>query len=154
MENDGDLQKEYRISAIIAGSMGAALLVYTAIVEFFKLQYNPFAGFSPQTALQVKEYFLFGVLLVLVGIRRARKSILKKEKTDNKESLMNKLRIATIATFALGEVPALMGLIMFFMGGVTKEYYILLTCSIITMFIYFPRYRHWQAFVGRTSSFF
>lgn len=155
MENEVDLRKEYRISVIVAGAMATALLAYTGIVEIFKLQHNPFTGFSPQTVTPVvKEFFLFSMLLVLVAIRKARSSILKKEKKDSPKSLVNKLRIATIVTFALCEVPAIMGLIIFFLGGLDKEYYILLTCSMVAMFIYFPRYRHWQAFMGRVTSFY
>lgn len=154
MENEADLQREYRTTAVVAWAIGASLVVYTIIVELTKFRHHPFTGFSPRSVTPVKDVFLFAVLLVLVIIRKVRSSILKKEKTDTRKMVLNKLKTAAIATFALCEIPAVMGLVIFFMGGLDKEYYILLTCSIVAMFVYFPRFRHWQAFLGKVSSFY
>jgi F0F1-type ATP synthase membrane subunit c/vacuolar-type H+-ATPase subunit K len=154
MEYEADLQREYRTTTIIAAAMASALLVYTAIVEVMKYQHSPFTGFSPESVASLRDIFLLSILVVLVAIRKIRISILKKEKTDNLESLVKKLKVSTIITFAFCEVPAILGLIIFFLGGFAKEYYILLTCSMVSMFIYFPRYRHWKAFVGRATSFY
>jgi len=154
MEHEVDLQKEYRITAIIAGAMIAALLIYTAIVEVTKYRHSPFTGFSPDTLSPVKDIFLLAVLVVFVAIRKVRSSILKKEKTDNRKTLIKKLKVSTIVTFAFCEIPAILGLVVFFLGGRDNEYYILLVCSMVIMFVYFPRIRHWQAFMGRISSFY
>lgn len=154
MDQNGDLRKAHRLSSIIAGAMMSGLLLYLGIVEVFKLQHKPFGGFSPQAVTGLKDIFLLGALGILVLIRKARSTILKKERTDDLKKLIARLNLATLVTFALCETPAILGMVLFLLGGLDKEFYILLTCSMVVMFVYFPRYRHWEAFVGNTSSFY
>ncbi len=156
MQNPISIKNEYRTAAIIAGGMVAALFAYAAVVEVLIRQHEIFKGFHPQMNVEKFRDGLLGVaFVVFIAIRGIRKSILKKKDEDGPQALANKLKIATIATFALSEVPAIFGLVLFLMGGLHKEFYISFLYSCLLMTLYFPRYQHWDAWIrGRTLSSF
>jgi F0F1-type ATP synthase membrane subunit c/vacuolar-type H+-ATPase subunit K len=151
MADDVNLRQEYRVTAFVAAAMIGAVAMYAAVVTVLQLQQEPFGGFAPERHGQLREAFLLAILFVLVGIRMTRKSVLKREPGDNPKALVNKLRVATIITFALCEVPAILGLVLFLLGGSSKDFYSLALVSVAFMALYFPRYRHWETWVAGTT---
>lgn len=132
----------------------ASMAVYAVLVEVLRQQMHSFQGFSPHVLEPYKDIMFIVPLIVLVGAKKARDSILKREKTDTRQALLTKLRVATLVTFALCEVPALLGLALFLSGSLHREFYIYLACSVAAMMIYFPRYEHWEGFVRGTSNLY
>ncbi len=147
-----DLKQHYRITVVVAAAMITALVAYAGIVTM--MQFQSFTGFNPEKLGGLREGFLLVILFVLVGIRLSRKALLKKTPSDNPETLVNRLRSATIVTFALCEIPAILGLVMFLLGGSTKDFYSLALVSLAFMVLYFPRYRHWEAWVQGSSGIY
>jgi hypothetical protein len=154
MKDDVNLRQEYRVTAIVAVAMLGAVAMYAAVVTVLQLQQQPFSGFAPDRLGQLREGFLLAILFVLIGVRMTRKGVLKKEPGDSPKALVNKLRVATIATFALCEVPAILGLVLFLLGGASKDFYSLALVSVAFMVLYFPRYRHWETWVIGTSGIY
>jgi F0F1-type ATP synthase membrane subunit c/vacuolar-type H+-ATPase subunit K len=154
MESTVDLKREHQITVIIASAMIAALFTYALVVEAIKYLYQPFAGFAPQSPGQTREGLFAGALLMLVAIRIIRNMVLKKTPNDTVKTLVTKLKTATIITSALCEVPALLGMVLFMMGGQSKDFYVLLLYSLTLMVLYFPKYNHLQAWVGRAARFY
>jgi hypothetical protein len=154
MEPTVDLKKEHQFTVIIASAMIVALFGYALVVEAIKFQHQPFTGFAPQSPNQTREGIFAGALLMLVAIRIIRNMLLKKTPNDTVKTLLTKLKAATIITSALCEIPAILGLVLFLMGGHSKDFYILLLYSLTLMVLYFPRYNHLQAWVGKATSFY
>jgi hypothetical protein len=154
MEPTVDLKKEHQITVTIASAMIAALFTYALVVEAIKYQYQPFTGFAPLSPGNTREGLFAGALLMLVAIRIIRNMVLKKTPNDTVKTLVTKLKTATIITSVLCEVPALLGLVLFLMGGQHKDFYILTLYSLTLMVLYFPKYNHLQAWVGKAPRFY
>ncbi|MFP5212783.1 MAG: hypothetical protein ACLGPL_05335 [Acidobacteriota bacterium] len=153
MENGLDLKKEYQITAIVSGAMMASTLIYAIVVEFIRMQHTPFTGFAPQSLGNVKEYFYVMPLFWLFVIKAVRGAVAKAGQDTDPRSTVNRLRMATIVTFALCEVPALFGLVLFLLGGLHSEFYLMLAFSLVGMLLYFPRYNHWEVAAARSKVF-
>jgi hypothetical protein len=149
-----DLKKEHQITAIISGAMISALLMYAIVVEIIKFQHQPFTGFAPGSLSKVRESLFAAALLMIIAVRFARSLILKRDSNDDVKKLITKLKVATVVTSILCEVPAIIGLVLFLMGGVSKDYYLLMLYSLALMVIYFPKYNHLQAWLGRRGKFY
>ena len=154
MANEVNLRQDYRVTAFVAAAMMGAVAMYAAVVTVLQFQQQPFAGFAPEKLGQLREGFFLLILFVLVGIRMTRKGVLKRGPGDNPKALVNKLKMATIITFALCEVPAILGLVLFLLGGSSKDFYSLALVSVAFMVLYFPRYRHWETWVVGTSGIY
>jgi hypothetical protein len=105
-------------------------------------------------AVSFREGALLVGLIVFVVIRASRKSMLKRNPGDTPKALVNKFRTVTIITFALGEVPAIAGLVLFFLGGAAESFYILALYSSVLMVVYFPQVRHWQAWIQKPTGMY
>ena len=151
MESELDLKGECRTTAIIGVAMIMSVVIYAFVVEMIRLQQDPFTGFASQSVGQLQEVFYGVALVMLFVIRKVRSLILKADEVQDQRSLVMRLRMATIVTFALCEVPAILGLVLFLTGGFHKEFYLFLALSLSAMVIYFPKYKHWEAWVGRGS---
>jgi hypothetical protein len=154
MADGVDLRQDYRVIATVAAAMIVSLAVYAAVVVVFQSQHEGFSGFAPERISGLREGFLLAVLFVLIGIRMSRKAILKKDRGDDSMTLMNRLRLATVTTFAMCEVPAILGLVLFLLGGSSKDFYSLALVSLAFMVLYFPRYRHWETWVRGSSGIY
>jgi F0F1-type ATP synthase membrane subunit c/vacuolar-type H+-ATPase subunit K len=154
MADEVSLRQEFRVTAFVAAAMLGTVALYAAIVAFMQFEQESFAGFAPEKLGHLKEGFLLVILFVLVGVRMIRKGVLKRAPGDNPKALVNKLRVATILTFALCEVPAILGLVLFLLGGSSKDFYSLALVSVAFMVLYFPRYRHWETWVLGTSGIY
>jgi hypothetical protein len=154
MADAGDLRRDYRVTAVVAAAMIVSLAAYAAVVVVFQSQHEDFSGFAPERISGLREGFLVAILFVLIGIRMSRKAILTKERGDTSRTLVNRLRLATITTFAMCEVPAILGLVLFLLGGSSKDFYSLALVSLAFMVLYFPRYRHWETWVRGSSGIY
>ena len=45
-------------------------------------------------------------------------------------------------------MPAIIGLVLFFLGGLYKDFYVLLFVSLVLIFMYFPRLKNWEAYLA------
>ncbi len=153
MQQQVDVQKVYRASKIISVAMLVSVLVYPVIVEFMKRTHQPFEGFAPQNAVRLPDIFYGLALLSLVGIRVVRKAILKRSAGDDLKTLVAKLHISNIATYALSEVPAILGLVLFLIGGYTRQFYALLLFALLLMVLYFPKLAYWEAWLRKMGGY-
>lgn len=150
-----DLRKEHRSAVFISVAIMVSLLLYPAIVEIIRRQHDVFQGFDPQPVQKWRDVFVGAALIVLVLVRRIRGAILKggAQRAELPE-LVKRLKIASVVTFVFCELPAIVGLVLFLLGGFHKEFYLLLACSLAAMFVYFPKYEHWESWLKRQSRFY
>lgn len=145
MEAEVDVKKEYRLTAMICGAIASSLLIYVLVIEFLRFnQVSITASVNTQMLeyirlfLVVISFSLYLVINYLSGL------ILKRTPQDNPQTLVTKLRVANIISLALGEMPALYGLVLFFLSGLPRDFYVLLILSAALIYIFFPRFSAWE----------
>ena len=150
MENREDLKRSHKTASMIGVMIIASLLVYLIIVEVLRAQLKPFRGFAPLPEMSTFRYVCYGlaVLEVLV-IRLAQSLLLKRAPGDTVKITIQKLFRASILTVCLSEVPAILGLVLFLIGGLNKDFYALLAVSLVLVFMYFPRLSSWEGWVAK-----
>ncbi|MBN1272078.1 MAG: hypothetical protein JXB26_07370 [Candidatus Aminicenantes bacterium] len=138
---------------MIAFSILASLAVYAIIVEIIKARFQPFSGYVPLQNPFLIRYILYAAAATQVIIIRILRGVfLRKNRQQDPEKLLGNLFRTSLITLALCEVPALIGLVLFFLGGFTKDFYILLFISLILMFMFFPRKNTWESWLNYHSS--
>ena len=147
-----EMNKLFQTSRIISGAMLLAVLVYAVIVEVMRRQFDPFQGFAAPRTAQLPDIFYGLALMALVAIRVLRKTLLKSNPGDDGKILVRKLVVAHIVTYCLCEIPAILGLVLFLMGGHYREFYVLLLFSLLLMVLYFPKIDHWEAWLRKSMS--
>jgi hypothetical protein len=88
-----------------------------------------------------------GVLLIPVA-RVMRGALLRKSPADGLDTLLSKLTRASLVTSVLSEAPAVLGLVLFFIGGRREDFYILVLVSIVMFALSFPRMSAWKEWLG------
>lgn len=148
--NDVEIQKELRKMVLLAWAMGASIIVYLLIAQIIRMQHQPFQGFAPGSSPS-KEVFLVGSLIAFIGIRMVRNAILKGAGSDPGARL-KRLRMATVASLAMAEIPAILGLVLFLLTGNTEDFYVLVALSLIAVALYYPKLHHWQVLLRKRTS--
>jgi hypothetical protein len=149
MEPQGELKRAYEKSVSLAWATIAALVLYPLTVEVVRMNNASFSGFTPHLAGQSKD-FIYGIAILLpLCIRTVRKVILKRGRSSDLATLARRLRVADAITMLVAEMPAILGLLLFLMGGLYKEFYIALGFSVLVTAAYFPRYNQWERSLTR-----
>jgi F0F1-type ATP synthase membrane subunit c/vacuolar-type H+-ATPase subunit K len=152
MENREELKRSYKTASMIGVAIIAGLFVYLIVVEVLRTQLKPFRGFAPIPEMKTFRYIFYGlaVLEVLI-IRLVQSLLLKRAPGDTAKIAVQKLFRTSILTVCLSEVPAILGLVLFLIGGLNKDFYALLAVSLVLVFMYFPRLASWQDWIARNT---
>jgi hypothetical protein len=128
--------------------MVAALVLYPITVEVVRMQTSSFSGFAPQLANQTRD-FIYGIAIVLpLSIGTLRKLILKRGPFSDPATVARSLVAATAISVFVGEIPAILGLFLFLLGGLYREFYIAFGYSVLVILAYFPRSHQWEKWVS------
>jgi len=151
------IQRTHRISALIGYAVFGALLLYLILVELLKVKLAPFHGLYPIQDMQTIKnlrYLFYGLSAASVILARLLQSLLLQKKPgDTPLDLLNKLHRTSLILVIMSELPAMFGLILFLIRGLTKDFYLLLGVSVVVLFIFFPRRQAWEQWlVEKTSS--
>ncbi|MDH7499446.1 MAG: hypothetical protein QHH30_03585 [candidate division NC10 bacterium] len=148
------LRKAYRNAVGIGAAMIASLFIYAVLVEVLKRQQVPFGSLASFPEIKWLSTLLYVLaLLQIVVIRIVQRLLWKKRATDDLPSLIARLNACTMVTYALCEAPAIYGLVLFLLGGLYRDFYLLLAYSLLLQLAYFPRYGRWEEWVRSTSGF-
>jgi hypothetical protein len=138
---------------LIGAAMGASLILYFIIVKMLESR-----GIAPQsilgedTSLDVIRLVVYGSSIMLIFLISFMRSVmLRSVAGESIEELVNKLFRAGIITLSLCEAPAILGLVLYFIGRMYFDFYILLAFSLVLFFFYFPRYERWKAWMERKA---
>lgn len=154
MEPDSSLQRVFRTTVLISGAMVASLFLYALLVELIRTQLKPFpgvlgAGLGHPT---LRYAFYAAAVGAVVLVRLAARSALKVRPGEDQRGLVSRLSRASVVTSALAEIPAVLGLVLFLLTGLSRDFYPLLFVSLFLEFMYFPRLRVWQDLAGQGST--
>jgi len=133
------LKARYLAVNFIGLAMIVAVFVYAGVVEVIKWKLAPFAGFAklePQMVAFLKYVFL-ALAAAQFGVIKAVQKILPSRSVDN-------LSTTAVITFALCESVAVLGLVLFLLGGQGLDFYIFMVISLGFFTLFFPKYDQWE----------
>jgi len=149
MDLEDELRRHLRTVSLIGVSIGTSLLIDVGLEEFIRARFKPFYGFAGIADLQPLRYVFFGLAAAALALILAlRHALLKRSPGDDRKTGLHKLERATVLTFVLAEVPALLGLVLFLLGGLNADFYILLSASMLLVIMFFPRRSGWEEWLS------
>lgn len=148
MEQTDELKKVFKNTVIACAAIMASLPVYFLVVEIIKANQKPFLGYADVYNTATLRYFFYALAVIqVIVIRVLRGFLLRKPPSASVKTLMRRLYTTSILIFTLCEVPVLLGLVLFFMSGFYKDFYVLLFVSFFLMFMFFPKYNNWAEWI-------
>ncbi len=148
MDDFSDLRKAHKTSSLVGAAALGSLFLYAVCVEVVRALFKPFLGFARVEHALSLRYTFYAAAIILVILNRVSNSFLlrKSAKSDVKAAVQTLSRAALIS-MALSEAPAVLGLVLFLLGGFSTDFYMLLIVSLFLEFMYFPRLRSWEDFI-------
>ena len=145
MHPDSPLRQAYRSTVIVCAALIASLFPYLLVVEIVRRQigHDGYLVDAGQIAL-LKYVFFILALLPYVIPRLIKRHLTAMAPRESIEVLIARLRTATLLSYVLSEVPAVFGLVLFFLAGSYKAFYALWFLSLVSMLVHFPRLRAWE----------
>ena len=141
-----DMRMKLRTARIIGASMLAVMPMYLLIEEIYRAKFSPFLGLVRTGNKQPLRFgFYAAAAAVIVVLRLVNGWLLRPRPETDRAAVLQRLMNASIVSLSLADMPALLGLALFFLGGFNRDFYILLGVSLILMFMYFPRPNVWEA---------
>jgi len=145
MEPTSDLKRVFRTTVIINGALVACLFLYALIVELVRSQLRPFTGLVSGLYFQTLRYPFFGAAVgAVVFVRLVSRTLHKVTPSEDIHHMIPRLSRTAVISSALGELPAVLGFILFLLTGFSRDFYCLLFVSLFLEFMYFPRLQVWQ----------
>ena len=145
MEPLENIRRTYRAVLAVAIAILSTLIVFLVLGEVIRARFRPFTGFLAGGDPQTLRYIVYAAaVVVVILIRILRQALLRRTAGDSLVILVHRLSRASLVTLALGEVPALLGLMLFLMRGLNRDFYALLFVSLVLIFMYFPRLATWN----------
>jgi hypothetical protein len=147
MQKPSEFDRAFATSRSVAAVLGASLLVYLLLEEIIRGRYRPFFGFAKVKDLAGMRYSGFAAaVVVVIGLRflHARLTAAAMRAGDGPAAVRLLFR-ASVLGLTLAEVPSIIGLALFLLGGLNKDFYLLLFVSSALVFMYFPRAAAWTA---------
>jgi hypothetical protein len=147
-----ELRRSHRTASVIGIAIVASLFVFLVIVEVLRAKTGPFRGFVSLPAVATLRYVFYALAVIEVLATRLLQGILlRRAPGDDVRATVLKLARTAVVTLSLSEVPALLGLVLFLLGGLNKDFYALLAVSLVLVFMYFPRLGSWENWVERKT---
>ncbi len=140
-----ELRQAYRTTAIVCAAMIAGLFPYLAVVELVRGQLGSTGYLMDSRQIELLAYVLYGLaILPFIVPHLVKRHVIAAARDEGEGALAIRLRTATFLSYALSEVPAVFGLVLFFLAGLNKAFYLLWFLSLLSMLLQFPRLRSWE----------
>lgn len=140
----------HRRVTIIVRAMISSLFVYAIVVE--AAGRTGLVG-SRGPASEVVRLAFYAVAVSTVFISHVLKAFLTRNvRAASEQEALGRLATATIATAAVAETPAVLGLVLFFVGPYYTDFYFMAVISAYLFVRHYPRYSAWEAFVRRQAA--
>jgi hypothetical protein len=148
--DEDDLKRHHKATVWTGGCIAASLLVYFGIVEVIRMRLAPFYGFASINDTQTLRFvFAGGAVLSLILLRILQPVFQKSVHNALPDEIPAKLARTSKNSLFLAEIPALLGLILFLLTGMNRDFYAFLVVSLILIFMYFPRLSSWRDIAAR-----
>ena len=135
-----------RQAAVIVGAFAVSLVSCLVLVEVLR-RAGTITSAVPQ--LDQIRIALFAVAGVVVFVATVVKNLLMRQAPSEPEARLARARTATVLAAAMAELPAILGFVLFVLGGTPNDFYILAVVSLYMLVRHFPRREPWEAYVRR-----
>jgi F0F1-type ATP synthase membrane subunit c/vacuolar-type H+-ATPase subunit K len=134
MHPSKEQKKQFFIARLLYMAFFASLFIYALAAELLSGRVQRFDWQMTQGPdYMTLRYVIYGVAIILIIlVRSLRRTLLKKIP----------IQTTAIITAAICESPAILGLVLFMLTGIKRDFYFLLAISLFLLFMYFPRYSH------------
>lgn len=136
---------------VVYGAMVGSILVYLAVVQVIRKVGQIPRGrdaFATVDWLRYPLYVLGIAACVAVPVIRRRllapEVVIRRARGRNLPEVLSVLSSNQILVFAVGEVPVILGLALYFVGGYLLDFYILAGLSAVAFALAFPTAEHWE----------
>jgi len=147
------VEAAYRNAAIICGVMAASTVLYALVVAVFRVFQAPFEGFAPGAQSSILRSALWTMALVEAGlIGLLRRALRARSRSESAAAQARRLITTAVVTAALAEVPAILGLVLFMLWGLSGDFYALFALSLVLQAIYFPRLDGWRELAAEPAA--
>ncbi len=156
----------HRLRAILAplrvvyGAMVGSILVYWLVVQAIRKVGQIPRGrdvFAAVDWLRYPLYVLGLVACVAVLVMRRRlfdpEGVIRRARGKNLPELLSVLSSNQVLVFAMAEVPVILGLALYFVGGYLLDFYILAGLSAAAFALAFPSAVEWEQVLIRVRAF-
>ncbi len=149
-----ELRQAYRTTAIVCAAMIAGLFPYLAVVELVRGQLGTTGYLMDSRQIELLAYVLYGLaILPFIVPHLIKRHVIAAARDEGEGALGIRLRTATFLGYALSEIPAVFGLVLFFLAGLNKAFYVLWFLSLLSMLLQFPRLRSWEDLARQANRF-
>ncbi len=139
------LEAAHRNATIICGAMAAGTVLYALVVVAISLSQAPFEGLGGPAGPSFLRVALWTAAVAEAGlIGLARRALLARSRGEAAAAQARRLITTSVITAAFAEVPAILGLVLFMLWGLSGDFYALLALSLALQTIYFPRLDGWR----------
>jgi F0F1-type ATP synthase membrane subunit c/vacuolar-type H+-ATPase subunit K len=141
----GQLRRGYWITTVIGGAMLASLAFYVLVVEIIRANRLAPPGLAGDDPTVLRYLFVaVGVaMLVMARVERARMLAASTGVAETRIAA-GRLQTATIVSLAASEAVAILGLVLFFLTGHSRDFYLFLAPAVLGFILNFPRWSHWE----------
>jgi F0F1-type ATP synthase membrane subunit c/vacuolar-type H+-ATPase subunit K len=146
------LEAAYRNAAIICSAMAASTVLYALVVVGISLSQAPFEGFGGPAQPSILRIALWTAAAVEAGlIGLVRRTLLARSRGEGAAAQARRLITTSVVTAAFAEVPAILGLVLFMLWGLSGDFFALLALSLALQAIHFPRLDGWREWAAEPA---
>jgi len=146
---DAELKKIHRVAFYVWGAMLGSIFIYAAVIEFLSRSPEGSAILPGNENSETIKYVFIGLAiasyLVIPVIKRAYGLVSGAKYPFS--AAITKLYTGSMIIFAVCEVPAVLGVALYFLAGSRVDFYMFLAISILMFIIYFPRVEQWREMI-------
>jgi hypothetical protein len=144
METSPELRRAFRVAVVVHSSIVATVLIYALILEILKSSFRPMPRLAGAMGVQALRYSFYGLAIgAVILVRLINRGPLRDRPGESFPESLHRLSRTAVLTSILSEAPAVLGLVLTFLTGVSRDFYFLLFVSLFLAFLYFPRSRTW-----------
>lgn len=156
----------HRLRAVLAplrvvyGAMFGTILVYWIVVQVIRKVGQIPRGRDVFAAVDWLRYPLYVLgLATCVAIVMMRRhlfdpnGVIRRARGRNLPELLSVLSSNQVLVFAVGEIPVILGLALYFVGGYLVDFYVLAGISAVAFAFAFPSAREWEEVLKRIRTF-
>jgi hypothetical protein len=140
--------------------MFGSILVYWIVVQLIRTVGQIPRGRDVFTAvdwLRYPLYVLAAAACVAIVVMRRRlfdpDGVIRRARGRNLPEVLSALSSSQVLVFAVGEVPVILGLALYFVGGYLLDFYVLAGVSVVAFACAFPSAREWEEVLKRLRTF-
>ncbi len=144
---------------VVYGAMLGSVLVYWLVVQAIRKVGQIPRGRDIFAAVDWLRYplYVLGIAACLaVPIVRRRlfepEGVVRRARGRNLPEVLSTLSSNQILIFAVGEVPVILGVALYFVGGYLLDFYILAALSVVAFALAYPSAPEWERMLSRLRS--